>query len=81
MGAGAMTPDDLRNVAEAVFGPRWQRELGRAIGTNDRTVRYWVSGERQLPADLAERIDAAIISQITALVAARRDLQRLRKDA
>ncbi len=76
-----MTIDDLRNVGEALFGPRWQRELGRAIGTNDRTVRYWVSGERQPPADLGERIDAVLISRITELVAARSDLKQALKKA
>ena len=60
-----MTIDDLRNVGVALYGPRWQRELGRVIGTDHRTLVYWLAGERRLPADLGERIDAVLISRIT----------------
>ncbi len=76
-----MTIDDLRNVGEALFGSRWQRELGRAIGADHRLVVYWLSGERRLPADLGERIDAVLIRRITELVAARRDLKQALKKA
>jgi hypothetical protein len=76
-----MTIDDLRSVGVALYGPRWQRELGRAIGTDHRTLVYWLAGKRRLPADLGERIDAVLIRRITELVAARRDLKQALKKA
>lgn len=39
---------DLAIAATAIYGPRWQSELSRHLGVNDRTVRYWVAG-RQVP--------------------------------
>jgi DNA-binding transcriptional regulator YiaG len=31
---------------QALYGPRWQSELARALGVSDRTVRRWsASGE------------------------------------
>jgi hypothetical protein len=34
----------LREVGEALYGPRWQSELARRIGVSDRSVRRWVAG-------------------------------------
>lgn len=76
-----MTLTDLRNVGEACFGPRWQQPLARAIGCQERLVRFWVAGDRPLPGNLAERLDAMLISRITALMAARRALQQTLKQA
>ena len=76
-----MTPDDLRNVGEAAYGPRWQRELARDLSIGDRLVRRWVAGDRPMPADLADRLDAVVIARITVLVRTRRGLQQLRKKA
>lgn len=70
-----MTADDLRNAGEALYGPRWQRELARALGTNHRQVAFWLTGERRMTADLADRLDSLLINRLTALVAARRELQ------
>lgn len=39
----------LRDVGEAVYGPRWQTELSRALGISDRTVRRWSSGTDDVP--------------------------------
>lgn len=71
-----MTTIDLRNAGEALFGARWQRELARALGTNHRQVAFWLTGERRMPLNLADRLDALLIARLTALVAARRELQR-----
>lgn len=30
-------------VGEALYGPRWQSELARALGVNERTVRRWTA--------------------------------------
>ena len=71
-----MISDDLRSVGEAAFGPRWQRDLARALDTDERLVRRWVAGDRPLPANLTERLDTVIIARISGLMAARRHLKR-----
>jgi hypothetical protein len=76
-----MISDDLRNVGEAAFGPRWQRDLARALNTDERLVRRWVAGDRPLPATLPARLDAVIITRINELMVARRRLQRALKAA
>ena len=44
-----MTPTDLTSIATAMFGPRWQRELERALGVDDRLVRRWAAGDVPIP--------------------------------
>jgi hypothetical protein len=51
-----MTPSDLRALGETLYGPRWQSQLARALPVNPRTVRYWLSGKRQIRPHVAERI-------------------------
>lgn len=56
----AMTADDLHEVGGALFGPRWQREMARALGPlhpdgaresiDDSLVRKWARGARNIPA-------------------------------
>lgn len=38
-----MTPS-LHQIGEALYGPRWQSELARALDVSDRTVRRWAAG-------------------------------------
>jgi len=41
-----MTRNDILIAAgEALFGSRWQTDLAKAIGVNDRTVRRWALKE------------------------------------
>lgn len=39
----------LVECGEALYGPRWQCELARALGVADRTVRRWVAGTHPVP--------------------------------
>ena len=39
----------LFDVGEALYGPRWQTELSRAIDVSDRTVRRWAAGADDVP--------------------------------
>jgi hypothetical protein len=39
----------LSDVGEALYGPRWQTDLSRALGVSDRTVRRWASGSDVVP--------------------------------
>lgn len=51
-----MTPAELRDIGERLYGPRWQTKLARALPMSPRTVRYWLSGKRRLRPVIAERI-------------------------
>jgi DNA-binding transcriptional regulator YiaG len=39
-----MSPTKIRKIAEKMGS---QRELARFLGVNDRTVRYWIAGNRK----------------------------------
>lgn len=39
----------LKRCGEALYGPRWQSELARALHVSDRTVRRWVDGSTDVP--------------------------------
>lgn len=40
----------LTETGEALFGPRWQSELARALELNLRTVQRWAVGQGEPPA-------------------------------
>ncbi len=41
--------DLLKRIGEALYGDRWQRQMARALGVSDRTVRRWVLYESDIP--------------------------------
>ena len=51
-----MTPSELCEIGEKLFGPKWQSKLARAMPVNPRTVRRWLSGERGIHPAMAERV-------------------------
>ncbi len=51
-----MTPAELREIGEALYGPCWQTNLARALPVNVRSVRRWLTGERNIRPVIAERI-------------------------
>lgn len=51
-----MTPEELREIGESIYGPRWQAKLARALPVSTRTIRYWLSGKREIRPVIAERI-------------------------
>lgn len=45
-----MTPAILRRVGEALYGPRWQSDMARALKINDSArIREWMRGARPIP--------------------------------
>jgi DNA-binding XRE family transcriptional regulator len=44
--------ETLIKTGEALYGPHWQRELARALGVNERTMRRWVAGETNPPTNI-----------------------------
>ena len=58
--------DLLHKAGEALYGPRWQRETGKALGVTDRTVRRWVAGD-PMPADIEPRLRSLIDKRLADL--------------
>lgn len=61
----------IQGLAPLLFGPRWGRDLARALEVDDRLVRRWRSGERPAPEwaarkvlDLAEEHHLGLTAQI-----------------
>ena len=44
-----MNKELLIKTGEAAFGSNWQTDLAKMLDVSARSVRYWVSGERQVP--------------------------------
>ena len=42
----------LVEAGQALYGPRWQCELARALEVSDRTMRRWATGTHDVPAGL-----------------------------
>jgi hypothetical protein len=53
----------LQSAGEALYGPRWQSDLARALGVSDRTMRRWVA---------SDDVPDGVWAEIRALVKARR---------
>ena len=51
-----MTAEELRRCGEALYGPRFQRELARALGVNERTIRRWAAGAWPVPPSVQQEI-------------------------
>ena len=66
----------LREVGEALYGPRRQSDLARALGVSDRTMRRWIAGEFSIPDGLAAELRALLKARGLALAAVRRKLPR-----
>ena len=61
--------DQFRIVGEALFGPAWQRELGRRLNVNERQIRRWASGEYEPPPGVWADIAAMCVEQSEKLAA------------
>jgi hypothetical protein len=51
-----VTLAELRQIGERRYGPRWQTKLARVLPASTRTVRYWLSGKRQIRPIVATRV-------------------------
>jgi hypothetical protein len=40
-------PALIRAIGEALFGSRWQTDLGDHLGVNRRTVQRWLAGQNE----------------------------------
>ncbi|EPP3430719.1 transcriptional regulator [Acinetobacter baumannii] len=51
-----MTPEELIQAGEILYGAQWQTELARAIDVDPRRVRQWITRERPIPAGIRNEI-------------------------
>lgn len=52
---------------EALYGPRFQRELAEALGVNERTMRRWVAGDTSPPDSVLDDLKALVRERIALL--------------
>ena len=52
---------------EALYGPRFQRELAEALGVNERTMRRWVAGDTSPPESLLDDLKALVRERVELL--------------
>lgn len=71
-----MPPALLREVGEALFGPRWQSDLARALNVADRTVRRWDAGSHDVPAGAWDDLRALLTQRRRVLETVRDKLPR-----
>jgi hypothetical protein len=70
-----MTPDTLRHVGEALFGPRWQAALADELGVTRRTVSGWAAGDYAIPASVQADLKRILLERAETIVAAYRELE------
>lgn len=55
-------PTHLERAGKLLYGDRWQTDIARDLAVNDRRVRAWMQGERNIPAGVWVDI-AALLRQ------------------
>jgi hypothetical protein len=55
-------PAHLERAGKLLYGDRWQTDIARDLAVNDRRVRAWMQGERNIPAGVWVDI-AALLRQ------------------
>jgi hypothetical protein len=65
-----MTPRQLKNLGELLYGRRWKTYLADDLGVDRRTVMCWVQKEWTMPAARARAIVGLASRRIVAIRAA-----------
>ncbi|ENW81326.1 hypothetical protein F909_02617 [Acinetobacter sp. ANC 3929] len=56
LGGVRLTPEQLKQAGELLYGNQWQSDLARAINVDSRRIRQWISGQRPIPVGLWQEI-------------------------
>lgn len=62
-----MDQNTIIQYGEALYGPRFQRELAQALGVNERTMRRWVAGDTTPPESVLDDLKALVRERIALL--------------
>jgi predicted transcriptional regulator len=65
--------DHLTAAGTMLFGPRWQSEIARALGTTDRSIRRWIADD-SVPDEIVPKLRKQIDQRIKALKRVRQRL-------
>lgn len=65
----SLSTTSIETIGKALFGERWQTDLGRTLGHSDgRRVRQWMNSERPIPVDLDVRLSALLVDKKKAVI-------------
>jgi hypothetical protein len=53
-----ITPEELAEIGEALFGAQWQSDLSRSMGRSLRSIVMLAAGERAVSREIAAEIAA-----------------------
>lgn len=51
-----MTPEELRQAGEILYGTQWQSDLARVLDVDARRVRDWLQERRPIPVGIRNEI-------------------------
>lgn len=57
----------ITQFGEALYGPRFQRELAEALGVNERTMRRWIAGDTSPPESVLDDLKALVRERVALL--------------
>ena len=61
------TRQNIIQYGEALYGPRFQRELAAALGVNERTMRRWVAGDTSPPNSVLDDLKTLVRERVELL--------------
>ena len=68
-------PNLITETGRALYGVRWQSEMARDLGVNERTVRRWAAGEYEAPDGVYAELRALATRRLRLLASIRAKLQ------
>lgn len=77
----AIPPDLLREIGEALHGPRWRLPLADQLEVAQKTVIRWEAGDFPIPDDAARRLSALLMAHGARVETLRARLERATADA
>ena len=51
-----MRPDELKMLAERIFGTRWKSALGKAVGRNREMIGKYMKPGYRIPLEVADKV-------------------------
>lgn len=60
IGDHRLTPDELREIGEALYGPGWKSPLADLLGFDYRRIKHWMDRTRSIPPGVAAELAAEL---------------------
>jgi len=65
--SGASPVEVLRVAGPLLFGDLWHQAAARLLGVSDRSIYYWLKGERTAPARIVPELESALWKRLLAI--------------